>query len=77
MDSFVFLCYPFTYMEYGISHSFEDETLEAKTRWFLEKPLEERLIEAFEGIDFVNAIMQFELPDDKSLFKTFRILEQK
>lgn len=64
-------------MEYGISHSFEDETLEAKARWFQEKPIEERLIEALESIDFVNAIMQFEPPDDRTLFKTFRVLDIK
>lgn len=64
-------------VEYGISHSFDDETLEAKARWFLEKPLEERLIEALESIDLVNALMQVEPRDDRSLFKTFRILERK
>lgn len=62
---------------YGISHSFEEETLEAKAAWFQEKPIDERLIEALEGIDFVNAISQVERPDDRTLFKTFRILEQK
>ena len=64
-------------MKYGVSHSFEDETLEAKAAWFQEKPLEERLIEALESIDLVNALLQFEPPDDRSLFKTFRVLEQK
>lgn len=64
-------------MKYGISHSFKDETLEAKAAWFQEKPLEERLIEALESIDLVNALLQFEPPDDRSLFKTFRVLEQK
>jgi len=64
-------------MQYSISHSFEDETFEAKALWFQEKLLEERLVEAFESIDFVNALIQFEPPDDRSLFKTFRVLKQK
>jgi hypothetical protein len=64
-------------MKYGISHSFKDESLEVKAAWFQEKPLEERLIEALESIDFVNAILKFEPPDDRSLFKTFRVLERK
>lgn len=64
-------------MEYGISHSFDDESLEAKAKWFQEKSLEERLTEALEGIDLVNELIQFEPPDDRTLFKTFRVLEQK
>lgn len=52
-------------MKYGVSHSLKEETLE------------ERLIEALESIDFVNALIQFELPDDRPLFKTVRVLEQK
>lgn len=64
------------YMEYGISHSFEDETLEAKARWFMEKPIEERLREALEGITLTEKLRQFEPPDDRSSFKTFQILEQ-
>ena len=64
-------------MEYGISHSFEEETLEAKARWFLQKPLEERLREALEGIVLANQLKQFEPQDDRSTFKTVRVLEQK
>lgn len=64
-------------MPYGISHSFEDETLESKVRWFLEKSIEQRLREAFEGIEFVRKFQQLELPDDRSTFKTIRILEPK
>ena len=64
-------------MEYGISHSFADESLEAKARWFMQKPLEERLLEALGEMAFINKLMQFEPPDDRSTFKTFRILEQK
>lgn len=64
-------------MEYGISHSFEEETLEAKAKWFLQKPIEERLREALEGIVLINCLRQFEPPDDRSTFKTVRILEQK
>lgn len=64
-------------MGYGISHSFEEETLEAKAKWFLQKPLEERLREALESIVLVNQLRQFEPTDDRSTFKTVRILEQK
>lgn len=64
-------------MDYGISHSFEDETLEAKAEWFLQKSIEERLREALEGIVLANRLTQFELPDDRSTFKTVRVLEQK
>lgn len=62
-------------MEYGVSHSFEDETLEAKARWFLEKPLEERLREALEGIVLVQKMRLFDPPDDQSTFKSVRILK--
>lgn len=62
-------------MEYGVSHSFEDETLEAKARWFLEKPLEERLREALEGIILVQKMRLLNPPDDQSTFKSVRILE--
>ena len=64
-------------MEYGISHSFADESLEAKARWFLEKPIEERLLEALESIVLVQSLAQFEPPDDRTLFKTVRVLKQK
>lgn len=64
-------------MEYGISHSFEEETLAAKIRWFLQKPLEQRLKEALEGVVFVLKLQQIDLPDDRSTFKSFRILEPK
>lgn len=63
--------------EYGVSHSFEEETLEAKARWFLQKPIEERLREAFEGMVLVNKLQKFEPPDDRSTFKTVRVLERK
>ena len=62
--------------EYGISHSFEDESLEAKARWFLQKPLDERLREAFEGMVLIQKLSRFEPPDDRSTFKTFRVLER-
>lgn len=63
-------------MEYGISHSFEDETLEAKARWFMEKSMEERLKEAFEDMVLYQKLCKSEPPDDRSTFKTFRVLEQ-
>ena len=61
-------------MEYGISHSFEDESLEAKARWFMQKPIEQRLREAFEGMILAAKLRQFEAPDDRTTFKTVRIL---
>lgn len=64
-------------MKYSVSHDFKDESLEAKARWFLGKPLEERLREAFEDMDFIQKISKFELPDDRKTFKTFRVLELK
>lgn len=64
-------------MEYGISHSFEEESLEAKARWFLEKPLEDRLREAFDGMILYRGLCTSEHPDDRSSFKTVRVLEQK
>lgn len=62
-------------MEYGISHSLEDESLEAKARWFMEKPIEERLREAFEDMVLVGKLMKFEPPDDRTSFKTVRVVE--
>ena len=65
-------------MKYSISHDRKkEETLEAKARWFMEKPIEERLREAFEYMVFVEKIRQFEPPDDRKTFKTFRVLELK
>lgn len=64
-------------MEYGVSHCFEDETLEAKARWFQQKPLEDRLREALEDMVSVQQLTQFEPPDDRPTFKTFRVLERK
>lgn len=64
-------------MKKGISHNFKDETLEAKAEWFLQKPLEERLREAFEGMVLTEKLCQFEPPDDRKTFKTVRILERK
>lgn len=64
-------------MKYGISHDFKDESLEAKAEWFLLKSLPERLREALEGIVLVNKLQKFELPDDRSTFKSFQILEPR
>lgn len=76
MDNKFQPCYVL-YMEYGISHSFEDETLEAKARWFLEKPVEERLREALEDMAFANKLARTDIRDDRKTFKTFRVLERK
>jgi len=64
-------------MSYGISHSFKDESLEAKARWFMEKGVEERLLEAFVEMTFINKLKVFDPPDDRSTFKTVRVLEQR
>lgn len=66
-------------MEYGISHSFEDETLEAKARWFQEKPIEERLIEALEWLDFVRLISPKRVlsEDAHKTFRSVRILKKR
>lgn len=65
-------------VDYGISHSFDDETLEAKARWFLQKPMAERLRSAFESIIFLQRMKKFvEPPDDRSVFTTVRVLEPK
>lgn len=63
-------------MEYGVSHSFDDESFEAKARWFQEKPIEARLYEAIEGIVLSQQLRQFEPPDDRSTFTTVQVLEQ-
>lgn len=62
-------------MEYGISHDREEESLEAKARWFWQKPLEDRLREALESVVFVNQWCQVEIPDDRSTYTTVQILE--
>lgn len=64
-------------MEYGISHSFEDESLEAKARWFQQKPIEVRLREALEDMATIHQLIQYEPPDDRPTFKTVRVLERK
>ena len=64
-------------MRYEISHSREEETLEAKARWFQQKSVEERLREALEGMVLVQKLQQFEPPDDRSTFTTVRVLERK
>ena len=64
-------------MKRGISHSFEDESLEEKARWFQEKPVEDRLREALEDMSTIQQLIQYEPPDDRSTFKTFRILKLK
>lgn len=63
-------------MKHEISHSFDEETLEAKARWFMQKPIEQRLREALEGIALAKQWIQFESPDDRKTFTTVRVLEQ-
>lgn len=63
-------------MNVSISHDFEEESLEAKTEWFLQKTIQERLAEAFADMEFVTQLNP-NLPDDHSTFKTIRILEPK
>lgn len=64
-------------MKYGISHSFEDESLEEKAKWFMQKSIEDRLREAFEGMVLYQKLKKFEPPDDRRTFKTVRVLERK
>ena len=64
-------------MKKGVSHSFKEESLHAKAKWFMQLTVQQRFIEALEGIELVRALTIVELPDDRSLFKTVRILEQK
>ena len=64
-------------MKYGISHSFDDESFEAKAEWFRQKPIEERLREALEGIVLYQKLCKREPPDDRSTFTSVRVLEQK
>jgi hypothetical protein len=64
-------------MKFGISHDREaEETLEAKARWFLQKPQAERLREALEDIVLLEQMRRFEPPDDRSSFTTVRVLER-
>lgn len=60
-----------------ISHDFKDETLEAKTSWFLGKKMEDRFIEALEDMVFFNQIRIVEPADEHTSFKTVRIVERK
>ena len=63
-------------MKLEVSHSWEEETMEAKIKWFLQKTPEQRLLEAFKDTSFMQKWIQFELPDDRSSFKTYQILER-
>ena len=64
-------------MVIAVSHDKNEETLEAKARWFLQKPITERLREALRDTALIQKLRQFEIPDDRSAFKTIRVLEQK
>jgi len=64
-------------MDVSISHSFEDESLEAKAAWFLQKTVKERLLEAFADMEFALKLNPELSTDDYRTFKTFRILEPK
>ena len=61
----------------AVSHDKDEETLEAKARWFLQKSVTERLREALRCMVLMQKLRKFEIPDDRSAFKTFRVLEQK
>ncbi|MCB1214879.1 MAG: hypothetical protein KDK66_05325 [Deltaproteobacteria bacterium] len=64
-------------MEPSISHEFEEESLEAKMRWFLQKSMSERLRQAFQKARFIQKITKVDLPDGRSSFQSVKILEQK
>ncbi len=63
-------------MKFEVSHKWEDESIESKMEWFLQKSPEERLLEAFQDTLFVQQLRMFELPDDRSSFKTYKIVER-
>ena len=63
-------------MKYGISHSFEDESLEAKIDWYLQFSPNERMRDALEWLAFVGQLMKYEPPDDRSTFTTVQVLER-
>lgn len=62
-------------MSYGISHSFADESLEAKIEWYLRKTPNERMKDALEWLEFTNQLCQVEWPDDRSSFTTVQVLK--
>lgn len=62
-------------MKYGISHSFEDESIEAKIEWYMQKTPNERMRDALEWLEFVRQICKVELPDDRSSFTTVQVLK--
>ncbi len=64
-------------MKYGISHSFKEETLEAKAKWFQQKPIEERLIEALESIDIIATKQAAGRPHDKDDIKILKQVKLK
>lgn len=62
-------------MKYGISHSFEDESIESKVEWYTQMSPNERMRDALEWLEFVRQICKVELPDDRSSFTTVQVLE--
>jgi hypothetical protein len=64
-------------MKLAVSHSFEEETPEAKCRWFMQKPVDVRVKELFCEMTFFEKLRLVDPPDDRSSFKTFRLLERR
>lgn len=66
-------------MKYSVSHDFADETIEAKAKWFLEKPIGERLFMALEWLDFIRLLAPKEplYEDAHKTFRTFRVLKPR
>lgn len=63
-------------MKLEISHRWEEESIDSKIEWFLQKSPDQRLFEAFQDTAFIQQLIRFEPPDDRSTFKTFKILER-
>lgn len=63
-------------MKYGVSHSFEDESIEAKVEWYMQKSPNERMQDALAWLEFAQALCKVELPDDdRSSFTTVQNLK--
>lgn len=61
-----------------ISHSFQEESVEEKARWFQNKSRKERLLTALEWIIFINSITKKSVTkDDYKTFKSVQILERR
>lgn len=63
-------------MKLEVTHAWSEEAPEAKLRWFLQKPVEQRLLEAFQEAVLLQDLIQYELPDERASRQTVKILER-